>query len=243
MKRLLFLLFLLIPLIANAQGYSLSDYFYPMNKFQYTIPMAGNQSAMLRREYKISNSAIGQFLEITTEMYQNIYSHATTSQDAFVLSKDETRNAIVSDKQAYYNKLTGLQKRTDHLTLFILPAEGKFEKWFETNRDEKFSCTAEYVDIIFDGFKLGQKATAVKITKITKFNGKEIKSWSYWVPNYSRIATFEQQGKGDIRRVEVSDMIDSKASIEEISKSLDLSYEEPLKKSIPRRKTAPIKKR
>lgn len=243
MRRILLLL-LLWPLLSNAQEFSISDYFYPMNKFQYTIRMAGNQSSFIRKEYKISNSGIGQFLEVTTELYQNAYNHTTTGQTAYVLSKDNTRNAIISDRQVYYNKLTGPQNKTDHLTLFILPAKGKVEKWFETNREEKYSCTAEYVDITFNGFYLGQKATAVKITKITKLNNEELKTWEYWLPNYSKIATFEQRGKGDKRIVEISDMVDSDPSITETSESLALSYEEPQKKPTPIRKSpAQVKKR
>lgn len=228
---------LLFVLITQAQDYSISDYFYPMYKFDYTIKLAGNQSSFLKKQYKISNSTIGQFLETNTELYLNAYNHKSTGQEAFVLSKDADKNAIISDRQVYYNILTGPQERTDHLTLFILPTKDKMEKWFETNRGDKFSCTAELVDIIFDGFHLGQKATAVKITKITKLNKVEIKSWSYWLPNYSRIATFEQQGNGEIKVVEISDMIESAASIKEISKSLNLSYEESQKKPITSKRT------
>lgn len=217
MKKLL-LFILLLPSFASAQNYSISDYFYPYQIFQYTIKMAGNQSYFVRKEYKITNSINVQFLEVNTELYQNAYNHTSTGQVAYVLSKDETKNAIISDRQVYYGKLTGLQDMTDHLILFILPAKGNVEKWFETNRGEKYSCTAEYVDISFNGFYAGQKATAVKITKITKVNKEEIKSWSYWLPNYSKIATFEQRGNGEIRAVEISDMIDIDASIKEISK-------------------------
>lgn len=234
MKKLLLFVMMLLPIMVNAQGYSISDYFYPMNKFQYTIQLAGNQSksSFIRREYKISNSAIGQFLETTTELYLNAFEHTITAQEAYVLTKDNTRNAIISDRQVYYSKLTGLENRTDHLTLFILPAKDKVEKWFENDKGEKFSCTAEYVEIIFNGFYLGQKATAVKRTKITKLKNEEIKSWSYWLPNYSKIASFEKRGNGEVRKVEVSDMIDSDASIKEISKSLNLSYEEPQRKTV-----------
>ncbi len=243
MRKILIAL-LLFPFIASAQEFSLSDYFYPMNKFQYTIRLAGNHSSFIRNEYKISNSGIGQFLEVTTELYQNVYNHTTTAQIAYVLSKDNTRNAIISNRQVYYSKITGLQDESDHLTLFILPEKGKVEKWFETYREEKYSCTAEYVEITFNGFKLGQKATAVKITKITKLNNEELKTWEYWLPNYSKIATFVQRGKGEIRIVEVSDMVDSEPSITELSASLDLSYEEPQKKPAPvRKKSTPVRKR
>ena len=239
MKKQLFLLFL-FPLLVNAQKYTLSDYFYPMNKFQYTVKVEGKQSFFTRREYKISNSRIGQFLETNTEVYLNAYNHSSIAQAAFVLSKDNNRNAIISDKQVYYDKIKGPQNRTDHLTLFILPDTGKIEKWFETDRGSMLSCTAEYVDISFNGFSLGQKATAVKITKITKIDNTEIKEWSYWLPNYSKIATFSQWGKSKIKPVEVSDMIDSDATITELSKSLDLSYEEPKKKTTPTKK-APVR--
>lgn len=244
MKKILFLLFL-FPFLANAQDFSVSDYFYPMYKFQYTIQLAGNQlqSSFIRREYKISNSAIGQFLEATTELYLNAYEHSITAQEAYVLRKDTTRNAIISDRQVYYNKLTGPQNRTDHLTMFILPAKDKVEKWFENNRGEKFSCTAEYVKILFNGISLGQKANAVKITKITKINNEEIRSWSYWLPNYSKIATFEKRGNGEVRKVEISDMIDSDASIKELSKSLNLSYEEPQRKAVSKRNSTHVRKR
>ena len=241
--RNLLLSLCLLPFIAKGQELSVSDYFYPMNVFQYTTKIAGNQSGFIRKEYKISNSRIGQFLETKTELYQNLYNHTTTAQEAFVLSNDNNKNAIISDKQVYYNKLTGPQNRTDHLTLFILPDSGKVEKWFESNRDEKFSCTAEYVDISFNGLVQGQKAKAVKITKINKLDNEEIKTWSYWLPNYSRIATFEQRGKNEIRIVEVSDMLDSDPSITEISKSLKLSYEEPQKKVTSVEKTTtPVKR-
>ena len=231
MKKILLLL-IFLPLLSIAQEFSISDYFYPLYKFQYTIQLAGTQSSFVRNEYKISNASNCQFLEVKTELYQNAFNHTTTAQQAFVISKDKTRNAIISDFQVYYNALTGPQERTDHLTLFILPEKNKVEKWFETDREEKFSCTAEYVYISFNGFQSEQKATAVKITKIQKINNEEIKYWSYWLPNYSRIATFVQHGKGDVRVVEVSDMIDIDASIEEISKSLNLNYEEPQNEAV-----------
>ena len=108
---------------------------------------------------------------------------------------------------------------------------------------EEFTTFTMSVAISFNGLVLGQKTKAVKITKINKLDNEEIKTWSYWLPNYSRIATFEQWGKNEIRIVEVSDMLDSDPSITEISKSLKLSYEEPQKKVSPVKKTTtPVKR-
>ena len=217
----------------------ISDYFFPLYKFYYTTELAGENAmgAVLRSEYKICNSAtIGQYLEMKTEMYINAFSHTTASQCVYVLSKSKTKNAIISTRQAYYNKLTGPQTYNDSLTLFILPKKGQVEKWAEVNRGERYSCTAEYVEISFFVNGEEQNASSVKLTKITKVNNKEIKQWSYWVPNLSKIVSFEKWGTDEAKTTEMSCLLDERFSVKEIGQSLKLSYEEPktaTKKSIP----------
>lgn len=228
----------------------ISDYFFPLYKFKYTTKLVGENAmgAFLRSEYKICNSAtIGQYLEMKTEMYANAYSHTTTSQCQYVLSKSKTKNAIISTRQVYYNKFTGSQTYNDYMTLFILPKKGQVEKWAEMNRGERYSCTAEYVDISFFVNGEQQNASSVKLTKITKVNNEEVKQWSYWVPNLSKIISFEKWGTDEAKPTEMYCLLDAKSSVKEIGQSLKLSYEEPktaTKKSISKttRKTSSRKK-
>lgn len=208
----------------------ISDYFFPLQSFYYITELVGENAkgTFVVNEYKISDSAtIGQYLENKTELHNNVFSHTTTAQSLYVISKSKTKNAVISTRQVYENMLTGTQTYDDCLTLFILPKKGQVEKWVEVNRGERYSCTAEYVEISYFGNGQEEKATSVKITKITKDKNKEVKKWSYWVPKLSKIASFEKWGTGEVKTTEMSCLLGTNPSVKEIGQSLKLSYEGP----------------
>lgn len=208
----------------------ISDYFFPLQNFYYITELVGENAkgTFVVNEYKISDSAtIGLCLENKTEIHDNVFSHTTTAQSLYVISKSKTKNAVISTHQVYNNVL-GTQTYDDCLTLFILPKKGQVEKWVEVNRGERVSCTAEYVEISYFVNGKEQNATSVKITKITKdTKNKDVKEWSYWVPKLSKIASFMIWGTSKVMKGAMSCLLDSNSSVKEIGPSLKLSYEGP----------------
>lgn len=142
------------------------------------------------------------------------------AEDAYKLTIDEDRQAIVSTQQIIQNVM-GSRRASDKITMFLLPKDSKSVSWSETVNGEPSSCSAKFVYISFtyEGKKLYRKA--VKMEKTTPLDkSTSVKEWSYWIKGLSRLATYGYWG--DPKKVSCIDKsvnIDLDDPITEISKA------------------------
>lgn len=209
------ILMIVIVLISTIRVYAqsveseLQDYFYPFAKFSYLMtPNSENPSLVVT--YSLS---YGNILTKTIEMW-NGYSTMKMSEEAYKLSIDEEKQAIVSTQQIIQNMM-GTSRASDRITMFVLPKDGNPVNWIESVNGEKSNCSAKIVYITFtcEGKKLYRKA--VKIEKTTPLDKtSSVKEWSYWVKGLSRLATYGYWG--DPKKVSCVD------------KSVNISLDEPI---------------
>lgn len=209
------ILMLVITLVSTVRVFAqtveseLQDYFYPFAKFSYLMsPNSENPS--LVTTYSLS---YGNILTKTIEM-RNGYSTKKMSEEAYKLSMDEEKRAIVSTQQVIQNMM-GTRRASDKITMFVLPKDSNPVNWIESVNGEKSNCSAKIVYITFtcEGKKLYRKA--VKIEKTTPLDKtSSVKEWSYWVKGLSRLATYGYWG--DPKKVSC------------IEKSINISLDDPI---------------
>lgn len=193
----------------------LQEFFYPFAKFSY-IMSPNSENPNMVATYNLSN---GNILTKTTEIW-NGYSAKKMAEDAYKLTIDEDRQAIVSTQQIIQNVM-GSRRASDKITMFLLPKDSKSVSWSETVNGETSSCSAKFVYISFtyEGKKLYRKA--VKMEKTTLLDkSTSVKEWSYWIKGLSRLATYGYWG--DPKKVSCIDKsvnIDLDDPITEISKA------------------------
>lgn len=216
-RILMFVIVLISTIRVHAQSVEseLQDYFYPFAKFPYLMsPTSENPN--LVATYSLSN---GNILTKTIEMW-NGYSTKKMSEEAYKLSIDEEKQAIVSTQQIIQNMM-GTRRASDRMTMFVLPKDGNPVNWVESVNGEKSNCSAKIVYITFtcEGNKLYREA--VKIEKTTPLDKtSSVKEWSYWVKGLSRLATYGYWGDpGKVSCIDKSVNISLDDPITEISKS------------------------
>lgn len=190
-KILMFVIALISTVRVSAQSVEseLQDYFYPFAKFSY-IMSPNSENPNLVATYSLSN---GNILTKTIGMW-NGYSTKKMSEEAYKLSMDEEKRAIVSTQQVIQNMM-GTRRASDRITMFVLPKDSIPVNWIESVNGEKSNCSAKIVYIIFtcEGKTLYRKA--VKIEKTTPLDKtSSVKEWSYWVKGLSRLATYGYWG-------------------------------------------------
>ncbi|MBD5321579.1 MAG: hypothetical protein HDS01_02270 [Bacteroides sp.] len=191
-------------------------YFYPDTKFSYVMsPNSENPNTIVT--YSLSDD--GNNLTKITEI-RNVYSTKKMAEEAYKLTIDKDKQAIISTHQIIQN-IMGTYRASNKITLFLLPKDSKSVRWTETVNGETLSCSAKYVYISFtyEGKKLYHKA--VKIEKTTPLDkSTSVKEWSYWVKGLSRLASYGYWG--DPKKVSCIDKsvnIDLDDPIIEISKA------------------------
>ncbi|MBD5379275.1 MAG: hypothetical protein HDR74_05185 [Bacteroides sp.] len=212
---LLLLLISITSLESTAQTVEadLQEFFYPFAKFSY-IMSPNSENANMVATYSLSN---GNILTKTTEIWIG-YSAKKVAEEAYKLTLDEDRQAIVSTRQIILNAMSSRQA-SDKITMFLLPKDSNSVSWTETVNGETSSCSAKFVYISFTykGEKIYRKA--VKIEKNTPLNkDSSVKEWSYWVKGLSRLATYGYWGDPTkVNCIEKSVIIDFD-NLSEISK-------------------------
>lgn len=150
----------------------------------------------------------------------NGYSTKRISEEAYKLTLDEDRNAIVSTQQIIQNMM-GTRRTSDKITMFILPNDSEIVSWTESVKGETTNCSAKfvYITFTFEGEKLYRKA--VKIEKTTPLDdSSSVKEWSYWVKGFSRLATYGYWGDPkEVSCIDTSLNISLENPITEISKT------------------------
>ncbi len=193
----------------------LQEFFYPFAKFSYVMSPNSEKPNMVAT-YSLSN---GNILTKTTEIW-NGYSAKKMAEDAYKLTIDEDRQAIVSTQQIIQNVM-GSRRTSDKITMFLLPKDSKSVSWTETVNGETSNCSAKFVYITYtyEGKKLYRQA--VKMEKTTPLDkSTSVKEWSYWIKGLSRLATYGYWG--DPKKVSCIDKsvnIDLDDPITEISKA------------------------
>lgn len=195
-KILMFVIALLAVIRVSAQSVEseLLDYFYPFAKFSYLMsPNSENPNLMTTYSLSTYSLSNGNILTKAIEK-RNGYSKRKMSEEAYKLSMDEDRRAIVSTQQVIQNMM-GTRRASDRITMFVLPKDSNPVNWIESVNGEKSNCSAKIVYITFTckGKKLYLQA--VKIEKTTPLDkSSSVKEWSYWVKGLSRLATYGYWG-------------------------------------------------
>lgn len=216
-KTLMLVIALVSTVRASAQSVEseLQDYFYPFAKFSYIVtPNAENP--ILVETYSLPYENI---LTKNIEIWDG-YPTKKMSEEAYKLSIDEEKRAIVSTQQVIQNMM-GTRRESNRITMFVLPKDSNPVNWIESVNGEKSNCSAKIVYITFtcEGKKLYRKA--VKIEKTTPLDKtSSVKKWSYWVKGLSRLATYGYWGDPkQISCIDKSVNISSDEPIREISKA------------------------
>lgn len=195
----------------------LAPYFYTYKELTYSMNAGSNSMRRTRNLFKVENDDnLLCLMEITSDIWRG--ERINMNEIAYVLSIDKERQAIISTFQAKKNAITNIREASDNITLFILPKDSNPIKWKENHDGEIYDCSAKFVYISFwsEGKKLYRKA--VKIEKATPVESGTLKEWSYWVKDYSNIASFGYWGTPDKTKCsERSNLIDNNL-IEEVSK-------------------------
>lgn len=201
----------LMSLNMNAQNVitELQEYFYPKGEHSYVrTPNSGEHNMISTYEIYRGNT----LNEILTAKSGASLMKMKEMHSKFMI--DENRKAVISTFQIHQNPLTGVNRTTNHITLFILP-EDKVVNWKETENGEISNCSAKfvYVSFVCNGKKVYHQA--VRIEKaIPLSSSKFVKNWSYWVKGFGRLATYGYWGNPD----EVSC----------IEKSVSISLDDPV---------------
>lgn len=224
-KIIMFVIALISTISMSAQSVEseLQDYFYPYAKFSYLMS-PNSENPNLVATYSLSTYSLsnGNILTKTIEI-RNGYSKREMSEEAYKLSMDEDRRAIVSTQQVVQNMM-GTRSASDRITMFILPKDSNPVNWIESVNGEKSNCSAKIVYITFtcEGKRLYLKA--VKIEKTTPLDkSSSVKEWSYWVKGLSRLATYGYWG--DPKKVSCIDKLVSVSLDEPITEISKAEYD------------------
>lgn len=202
-------------LFAQSVETDLQDYFYPFAKFSY-IMSPDSEDPNLVATYTMSK---GNILKKTVEMTIG-YTTKKVSEEAYKLSLDEERQAIVSSRQIIQNMM-GARRTSDRITMFLLPKGDNSVTWKETVNGETATCSAKFVYITFTCEEQKLYRKAVKIEKTTPLDkSSSVKEWSYWVKGLSRLATYGYWGDpNEVTCIDKSVNINLDTPIKEISKT------------------------
>ncbi len=174
-----------LELTAQTVEAELQEYFYPFAKFSYVMTPNAEKPRLVAT-YSLLNG------NILTKVIEKIngYSFEKMAEEAYKLTMDEDRQAIVSTQQIIHNVMF-TRRTSDRITMFLLPKDSKSVSWTETVNGETSNYSAKfvYISFTFEGEKLYRKA--VKIEKTTPLDkSSSVKEWSYWVKGLSRLATY-----------------------------------------------------
>ncbi|MDE6308122.1 MAG: hypothetical protein K2L79_04875 [Bacteroidales bacterium] len=196
----------------------LASYFYTYKTSSYSFNNDGDD---LSRTYNLFKNSYGRLClkRVTSVMWDE---SIDLNEDTYILQIDKERQAIISEQQFYKNNFYARsQWAFDKTILFILPKDSNPIEWTEEPEDSFVTrCTAKFVYISFwsEGKKLYRKA--VKIERTPTIDYLLVKNWTYWVKDYSKIATFGYQGDpAKTECIERSLSIDKYKPIEEITEA------------------------
>lgn len=140
-KTLMLVIALVSTVRASAQSVEseLQDYFYPFAKFSYIVtPNAENP--ILVETYSLPYENI---LTKNIEIWDG-YPTKKMSEEAYKLSIDEEKRAIVSTQQVIQNMM-GTRRESNRITMFVLPKDSNPVNWIESVNGEKSNCSAKIV--------------------------------------------------------------------------------------------------
>lgn len=202
-------------LFAQSVETDLQDYFYPFANFSY-IMSPDSEDPNLVATYAMSK---GNILKKAVEMTIG-YTTKKVSEEAYKVSLDEERQAIVSSQQIIQNMM-GTRRTSDRITMFLLPKGDNSVTWKETVNGETATCSAKFVYITFTCEEQKLYRKAVKIEKTTPLDkSSSVKEWSYWVKGLSRLATYGYWGDpNEVTCIDKSVNINLDTPIKEISKT------------------------